>query len=91
MFIGINLDLASTDSKNTVLRILNEYGIKKTHENLYESFDFPAISLGNLKRDLTGCVDMDDSIRLYQFPLEETFKISTLQDGKWKRLSIKMS
>jgi len=91
MFIGINLDLASTDSKNSVLKILNEYGIKRTHDNLYESYDFPAIRLGNLKRDLTNCVDMDDSIRLYQFPLENTFKISSLQDGKWKRLSINIS
>ncbi|MBN2544162.1 MAG: hypothetical protein JXB50_00095 [Spirochaetes bacterium] len=91
MFIGINLDFASTDSKNAVLKILNEYGIKKTHDNLYESFDFPAIRLGNLKRDITNNVDMDDNIRLYQFPLEGTFKISSLQDGKWKRLSIKPS
>lgn len=89
MFLSINLDLASNDSKIAILKVLNEYGIKKTTDYLYESFEFPAKKLGNLKRDLTNCVDMDDKLRLYQFPLEDTFKISSLENGKWKRLSIK--
>jgi CRISPR-associated protein Cas2 len=89
MFIGISFDLATTDSQNSVLKILNEYGIKKTFTNLFESFEFPLKSLGNLKRDLTNSLDMDDKLRLYQYPLEGSFKISYIENGKWKRLSLK--
>ena len=89
MFISICFDLASTDSLNSVLKVFNEYGIKKTYSNLYESLEFPSKNLGNLKRDLTGCLDMDDRLKIYQYPLEESFKISFIENGKWKRLSLK--
>lgn len=88
MFISVSIDMATEDSKEAVVKILTEYGVKKVHENLYESFDFQAKKLGLLKKDLTESVDMDDSIRIYQFPLDDTFKISALQNGKWKRFSI---
>ncbi len=89
MFLAISLDLASPESENNVIKIINEYGIKKTQSNLFESFEFPSNKLGNFKRDITNCLDMYDRLRLYQFPLENSFKISYLENGKWKRLSIK--
>ena len=89
MFISINLDLASSESESNVNKILNEYGIKKIQSNLFESFEFPLNKLGNFKRDLSNCLDMYDRIRIYQYPLEDTFKISYFNSGKWKRLSMK--
>ncbi|MCK4798535.1 MAG: hypothetical protein KAT05_14230 [Spirochaetes bacterium] len=89
MFIAINLDLASPDSKKDVIKLINEYGIKNTQINLYESFDFPSKKLGTFKRDIIKYVDMDDRLRLYQYPLDDSFKISYLENGVWKRLSIK--
>jgi hypothetical protein len=89
MFIAINIDLASKDSEQEILKVINEYGIIKTQQNLFESFDFLPNKLGNLKRDIAKCIDMDDKLRLYQFPLENSFKISFVENGKWKRLSIK--
>lgn len=89
MFISISLDLASPESENNVTKVMNEYGIKKIQSNLFESFEFPLNKLGNFKRDLSNCLDMYDNIRIYQYPLEETFKISYFISGKWKRLSIK--
>lgn len=88
MFISISLDLASTDGEQNVAKILKEYGIKKIQKNLYESFEFATKRLGNLKKDLTDCLDMDDKLRIYQFPLDKCFKISYIEDRKWKRLSI---
>jgi hypothetical protein len=89
MFMAVNIDLVSPDSQREISRLMTEYGIKKKQTNLFESFDFPVKKLGSLKRDLSQIVDMDDKLRLYQFPLEDTFKISYIEDGKWKRLSIK--
>ena len=70
------------------LNIFHKYGLKKIQINLYESFEFLSRRLGNLKKDITDCLDMDDLLRLYQFPLENSFKISYVENKKWKRLSI---
>jgi len=88
MFIAISIDLVTDDSEIKLDKILKEYGIKEIQHNLYESFEFPLRNLGNLKRDMTECLDMDDKLRLYQFPLDDTFKISYIENRKWKRLSI---
>lgn len=91
MFIAVNIDMASDDSKIAVIKILKEYGLNKVQENLYESFDFSEKKLGLLKKDITEVVDMDDNVRIYQFPLENTFKISSLQNKKWKKYSINLT
>ena len=88
MFVGIAVDFVTDDSKIKVDQILKEYGLKKIQINLYESFEFLSRRLGNLKKDITDCLDMDDLLRLYQFPLENSFKISYVENKKWKRLSI---
>jgi CRISPR-associated protein Cas2 len=87
MFISISIDLVSQDSSNQFTTLMNQYGIKKIQVNLFESFDFPSNKLGNLKRDITDCLDSFDKLRMYQFPLENTFKISYVENRKWKRLS----
>ena len=89
MFISVIIDLASKDSEREILEVFNEYGIKKIHENLYESFEFLSNKLGNFKKDIAKNLDMYDKIRIYQYPLENSFKISYIENGKWKRLSIK--
>ena len=89
MFISIIIDLSTIDTEKDITRILNEYGLKKIQRNLFESYDFLSKKLGNLKRDIAKCIDMDDKLRIYQYPLENAFKISFVENGKWKRLSIK--
>ena len=88
MFVSIVIDPVSDDSKNKISKVIKEYGFKKVQENLYESFDFQTKKLGNIKKDLSDCIDMDDKLRIYQFPLEKSFKISYVEERKWKRLSI---
>lgn len=89
MFIAICIDLASSESQRELIKLINEYGIEKKQINLYESYNFPAKKLGTFKRDVLQSLDMDDRIRLYQYPLDEAFKISYIENRKWKRLSIK--
>ncbi len=89
MFISIIIDVATPDNEKQLNFILNDYGLRKIQKNVYESYDFMSKRLGNLKRDLSKSLDMDDKLRIYQYPLENTFKISFIENGKWKRLSIK--
>jgi CRISPR-associated endonuclease Cas2 len=88
MFLSISTDFVTDDSQIKVDKLLKEYGIKKIQHSLYESFEFPLTRLGNLKKELGDCLDMDDKLRMYQYPLENTFKISYIENRKWKRLSI---
>ena len=88
MFISIVIEPVSMDSEKAIQKVVGEYGLKKVQKNVYESFEFPSKRLGNLKKDLTDVIDMDDKIRIYQYPLEKCFKISYIQEKKWKRLSI---
>jgi histidyl-tRNA synthetase len=89
MFISIILDLATIDSEKEITKILKEYGLKKIHTNVFESYEFLSKKLGNLKRDISNFIDMDDKLRIYQYPLDKVLKISYVENGKWKRLSIK--
>lgn len=88
MFISVAIDAASSDSKNSVIKVCKEYGIEKIQENLLESFNFPSKKLGNFKRDISVAVDMDDKLRIYQYPIENSFSISYIVDKKWKKLTI---
>ena len=67
MFISISIDLVSQDSSSRFISLMNQYGIKKIQANLFESFDFPSNKLGNLKREITDCLDSFDKLRMYQF------------------------
>ena len=88
MFISVNIDMATTDHVDAIDKVLKEYGIKKVQDRLYESSDFITKSLGNLKKDISDIVDSDDKVIMYQFPLDDCFKISYLEERKWKRLSV---
>ena len=87
MFISLAFDFMSTETQKEITGLLKEYGINKVFDNLYESYDFPLAKLGHLKKDITGFLDMDDKLRIYQFPVDNSFKISYIEDRKWKRLS----
>jgi CRISPR-associated protein Cas2 len=88
MFIAIYVDAAGQDSRKEIARVINEYGVKKVGPEMYESYEFLYKRVGNLKRDLTKCMDMDDRLRIYQYPVEDLYVISIYNNGKWKKLSV---
>ena len=90
MFISVNFDLVSKDSEQRLIQILREYGFDKVLSHSYESLTIASSKLGNLKKDLAEQLDMDDKLRIYQYPLENKFKISVLAEKRWKRLSIEL-
>jgi len=42
------------------------------------------------KKDISNELDMDDKLRIYQYPLENKFKVSYIEEKKWKRLSVEI-
>ena len=85
MFVAVACDLGSKDHQDRVYSSLVEYGFKKVHEGLYESFTINDQGLLRLKKELDRLTDSYDGLRFYQYPMEDTLVISVLKEKKWRK------
>jgi CRISPR-associated protein Cas2 len=85
MFVAVACDLGSEDHQSRVHSSLVEYGFKKVHDGLYESFTINDQGLLRLKRELDRLTDSYDGLRFYQYPMENTLVISVLKEKKWRK------
>lgn len=86
MFVAVACDFSSDDHAEQVVKLLGWYGFEKVQEGLWESQSIPENTLSRLKRDIDKACDSYDSIRFYQFPLEETMIITSLKGKRWRRM-----
>ncbi len=89
MFVSIVCEISNDDHKIAVNHILLEYGFKQIFEILYESTTIKEKELARLKRDIDRRTDSYDSVRIYQYPLDEVLVITTLRDKRWRRVIVK--
>ena len=85
MFVAVACDLGSEDQRGAVHSCLLQYGFKKVQEGLYESLTIGDHSLLRMKRELDRLTDSYDSLRFYQYPMENTLVISELKEKKWRK------
>jgi CRISPR-associated protein Cas2 len=86
MFVAVACDLGNADRQGSVNNLLLQYGFRKLQQSLYESAAISEKSLQRLKKELDGLTDSYDSLRIYQYPLEDTLVVSALKEKKWRRL-----
>ena len=86
MFVAVACDLGNEDRVGSVENLLLQYGFRKLQQNLYESTVINEKHLARLKKELDGLTDSYDSLRIYQYPLEETLVVSSLKEKKWRKL-----
>jgi len=86
MFVSVALDLGSEDSRIKVADLLKQYGFRKIQNALFETTSLNEKNLARLKVDMDRLTDYYDLIRIYQYPVEETLVITSLEGKKWKRL-----
>jgi CRISPR-associated protein Cas2 len=86
MFVAVACDLANEDRLGSVGNLLQQYGFRKLQQNLYESATISEQSLSRLKKELDGLTDSYDSLRFYQYPLQETLVVSSLKEKRWRKL-----
>jgi len=86
MFVAVACDLGNEDRVGSVENLLLQYGFRKLQQNLYESAVINEKHLARLKKELDGLTDSYDSLRIYQYPLEETLVVSSLKEKKWRKL-----
>ncbi len=86
MFVAVACDLGNEDRVGSVENLLLQYGFRKLQQNLYESAVISEQQLVRLKKELDGLTDSYDSLRFYQYPLEDTLVVSSLKEKKWRKL-----
>lgn len=90
MFVSVAYELMTEEARKKLGALLLQFGFQKKMSDLFECYDFPASKLGSLKKDIGDHLDMDDKLRIYQYPLDNKFKISYMEEKKWKRLSVEI-
>ena len=89
MFVSVVCEISNDDHKISVKHLLMEYGFKQVFEILYESTTIMEKELSRLKRDIDRRTDAYDSVRIYQYPLDDVLVITTLRDKRWRRVIVK--
>jgi CRISPR-associated protein Cas2 len=88
MFVAVACDFSNLDNKDTIIDLLLQYGFKKTITNLYESTAIDDDRLTRLKKDIDRNTDSYDRLRIFQYPMENTLVITSLNNKKWVKFKI---
>jgi len=89
MLVAIACDLGNEDHEKKIHSILLQYGFNRAFKGLYESPTINENQLIRLKRDLDRHTDSYDSLRIYQYPMNNTLVITSLKEKKWRKLTVR--
>jgi len=91
MFVSVVCDLGNEDSMKVVTNLLLRYSFRQMQRNVFESASITERNLSRLKRDIDRATDYYDTVRFYQFPVDECLSITSLSEKRWKRTVVKKS
>lgn len=89
MLVAVSCDIASDEHRRVVYDLFAQYGLRRVHGSLFESAAVDSGSLTRLKRDVDRATDSYDKVRFYQYPMEGTLVISSLEEKKWRKLTVR--
>ena len=85
MFVAVMCEIVSDDNRKDVENILKLYGLEMKIKNLYETTSIGEKTLSRLKRYIDRATDSYDTVFFYQFPVQETLVVTSLEKKKWRR------
>ena len=85
MFVSVVLDPGGMDSAKALAAILSRYSFKKIQRAVWECMTLNETQLSSLKREIDSVTDYYDTLRIYQFPVNNNFAITELRHKKWQR------
>jgi CRISPR-associated protein Cas2 len=88
MFVAITCDFSSEDHKKEISGLLLQYGLKKIQNWVFESAGMNETDIIRLKKDIDRSTDSYDTIRIYQYPMENTLVITALETKKWRKIKV---
>ena len=90
MFVSIVLEPGSEGREEEIEDLLSMYGFSAVQKGVWESVSLKEKYLPRIKRDIDRRTDYYDKVRMYQYPLEGTLIITTLDHKRWKRVVVKI-
>ncbi len=89
MFVSVVLDPGGEDSARELTSLMSDYGFKRVQRACWESVKISPAVLNELKQDIDRATDYYDTVRIYQFPVENVLAVTELYRKKWKRILVK--
>lgn len=86
MFVSVNCEFSDDDHRKAIQELLKQYGFIEVISDLFESVKIIEKDLARLKRDIDRSTDYYDKIRIYQYPLNSTLVITSLENKRWRRI-----
>lgn len=88
MFVSVACELGSEDHRGDLYNLLKQYGFTAVLEGVFESVSLKPPALARLKRDIDRNTDSYDIVRVYQYPIEGTLVISSLEGKRWRKIVV---
>ncbi|MBQ9238380.1 MAG: CRISPR-associated protein Cas2 [Treponema sp.] len=85
MFVSVILDPGSTDTAHELARLMLKYGFKKVQAACWEQYALSEKQLAELKRAIDRATNYYDTVRIYQFPVNDMFAVTEMRQKKWRR------
>lgn len=85
MFVSVVLDPSNVENARAEAAVLTRFGFNKVQRACWETMSLSENQLNLLKRELDSVTDYYDTLRIYQFPVNGNFAITTLNQKKWKK------
>lgn len=89
MFVSVVGEFSQDDHKMAAHELFRQYGLKEIIADVFETVSIKENTLARLKRDVDRITDYYDTVRFYQFPVEETLVITSLSKKKWRRTLVR--
>lgn len=91
MFVSVILDPGTVESARALTEVLASYGYTKKQRSCWEHTAVNEDRLLALKKDLDRVTDYYDSLRIYQYPVQDVMAITELSRKKWRKLLMRLS
>ncbi|MFI3257361.1 MAG: CRISPR-associated protein Cas2 [Spirochaetales bacterium] len=85
MFVSVVLDPGGADSSQALTSVLTQYRFVKIQRACWENYAITEAQVKKLKKDIDLVTDYYDTLRMYQYPVDNLMAITELSKKKWKR------
>lgn len=89
MFVSVVIDPGGRESASHLAEVLTANGFERVQHACWESVTINDEGIVTLKQDIDRVTDYYDIVRLYQYPIQDVFAVTTLYKKKWRRVLVR--
>ena len=89
MFVSVVIDPGGRELASHLAEVLTANGFERVQHACWESVTINDEGLVTLKQDIDRVTDYYDIVRLYQYPIQDVFAVTTLYKKKWRRVLVR--